>query len=157
MWTFRPAERPRHLHGQTVWAVSWAIATLLGALMRPSPLGHATHTQLGLPPCPSVALFHRPCPGCGLTTSWTLLLHGDFAGAFHAHPFGPVLYIGFTVGAVLSVYGLWKKKWVDTNTKTMNVFLVTFLVAFLGYGYWRFSHVSYSLLDSEFTMSPKLR
>jgi hypothetical protein len=156
MWTFRPAERARHLQGQAAWLASWVVGTLLGVLMRPSPLGHATHTQLGLPPCPSVALFHRPCPGCGLTTSWTLLLHGDLPGSLHAHPLGPLLYLGFTLGAVLSAYGLSKKKLVDTNTKPMNVALVALLVVFLGYGYWRFSTTTYSLVDSVYTMAPRL-
>jgi membrane associated rhomboid family serine protease len=30
-----------------------------------------------------------PCPGCGLTRSWSLTAHGDLAGAFARHPFGP--------------------------------------------------------------------
>ncbi|MBX3112199.1 MAG: DUF2752 domain-containing protein [Fimbriimonadaceae bacterium] len=155
MWTFRPAERARQLQGQAVWVASWVVCTVLGLAMRPSPLGHATHTQLGLPPCPSVALFHRPCPGCGLTTSWTFLLHGDWAGAFHAHPFGPLLYLAYTLGAVLAIYGLVKRKQVDTNTRPMNIALVTFLVTFLAYGYWRFSTTTYSLVDSVYTMAPR--
>ncbi|MBS1708829.1 MAG: DUF2752 domain-containing protein [Armatimonadetes bacterium] len=120
--------------------------------MRPSPIGHATHTQLGLPPCPSVVLFHRPCPGCGLTTSWTHLLHGDLAASLHDHPFGPLLYLFFTLGTVMAAYGIAKKKVVDTNTKPMNVALVALMVAFLGFGFWRFSNTTYSYLDANYTM-----
>lgn len=33
-----------------------------------------------------------PCPGCGLTRSFVTTAHGDVAGAFAFHPFGPVLF-----------------------------------------------------------------
>ncbi len=150
--TLRPVLKSRHLQGQAAWCVAWVLCTAAGVFMRPSPVGHATHTQLGLPPCPSMLLFHRPCPGCGLTTSWTYLLHGDLAASFHAHPFGPLLYLLFTVGTGFAAYGLFTKRWVDTNTKPMNWFLVCLMVAFLGFGFWRFAHSSYSLLDADYSM-----
>jgi len=36
--------------------------------------GHGTHQQLGLPPCTFYVIFQRPCPACGMTTSWAWLL-----------------------------------------------------------------------------------
>ena len=32
-----------------------------------------------------------PCPGCGLTRSFSCILHGDFVRAYDYHPFGYVL------------------------------------------------------------------
>ena len=83
----------------------WLGVTAVGLVLRPSPTGHGTHRQLGLPPCPSVVLCDRPCPGCGLTTSWTALLHGDFSASFHAHPLGFLLYATFTGVAILTLRG----------------------------------------------------
>jgi hypothetical protein len=42
---------------------------------------------------PVLCAFRRttglPCPGCGLTRSWSLAAHGDLSGALARHPFGP--------------------------------------------------------------------
>jgi hypothetical protein len=57
----------------------------------------ALYTTIGLTPlvaalfakmpiCPTAALFHIPCPGCGLTRATFAALQGDFGDAFHFHP-----------------------------------------------------------------------
>jgi hypothetical protein len=50
-----------------------------------------THTQLGLPPCTFKFLTGRPCPSCGMTTSFALLLHGDFVNSLRANCVGTFL------------------------------------------------------------------
>jgi hypothetical protein len=35
-----------------------------------NPRTMATHTQLGMPPCNFVVLTGKPCPSCGMTTSF---------------------------------------------------------------------------------------
>ena len=46
---------------------------------------------------PSVCAFRRvtglPCPGCGLTRSWTLTAHGRVRRAAERHPFGPPTFL----------------------------------------------------------------
>src|SRR6185437_2336397 len=42
-----------------------------------SPRSMATHRQMGLPPCTFYATCGLPCPSCGMTTSFSLLIHGD--------------------------------------------------------------------------------
>ena len=37
--------------------------------------------------CPLNMLTGYPCPSCGLTRAGIRLLHFDFAGAWHMHPF----------------------------------------------------------------------
>lgn len=37
--------------------------------------------------CPMVVMTGFPCPGCGLTRAFFLVLRGDFAGAWKMHPF----------------------------------------------------------------------
>jgi hypothetical protein len=62
-------------------------------LLVPSPNGHGTHEQLGLPPCRAIDWFGFPCPGCGVTTSFTLASRGELAGALATQPFGLVMFV----------------------------------------------------------------
>lgn len=131
MTLYRPEPSARRRSGQLLWFGVWLAITSIGIYLRPDPLGHGTHQQLGLPPCPSVLFFDRPCPGCGLTTSWSALLHGNFSLAFHAHPFGPLLYFFFTLGAFLALYGWRTKQLLLTETdKFTRYFLVGFSIFF---------------------------
>src|SRR5437762_98516 len=109
-----PARDGRDLAGSLMLSFVWVFVTVVGLLLRPDPQGHGTHQRLGMPPCPSVLLFDRPCPGCGLTTSWTALLHGDFGLAFRAHALGPVLYGVFTLFALGTFWlAFRKRRWRD--------------------------------------------
>jgi Protein of unknown function (DUF2752) len=51
----------------------------------------ATHTQLGLPPCSSMQMFGKPCPACGMTTSFALLTHGDVVNSMRANWVGTLM------------------------------------------------------------------
>ena len=55
------------------------------------PLSHGTHRQLGLPPCAMKALTGFPCPSCGMTTSISLVMHGDLAAANEANSAGLIV------------------------------------------------------------------
>jgi hypothetical protein len=105
---------------QAIWFGSWVVVTTIGAVLSPDKSGHGTHQELGLPPCPSVLLFDRPCPGCGLTTSWTALIHGHIAEAFHAHPLGPPMYLLYTLSALMCMYGFLRGARFNTDTKGFN-------------------------------------
>ena len=104
---FEPVTVLRSIAGQLVYFGCWVSVTVIGLILRPSADGHGTHQQLGLPPCPCVLIFNRPCPGCGLTTSFTALLHGRFRDAFRAHWFGPFLYLIFTATAIAACVARW--------------------------------------------------
>jgi hypothetical protein len=55
------------------------------------PLTIGAHTRLGLPPCEFYVIFGKPCPACGLTTSFALLLHGDVMNSLRANAVGTLL------------------------------------------------------------------
>ena len=56
-----------------------------------SPRNMATHTQMGMPPCNMVTLTGKPCPACGMTTSFSLLAHGDVSASLRANWCGTLL------------------------------------------------------------------
>lgn len=137
MVKFEPDWPRRRLTGHLTWFALWLGVTLVAALLHPDSRGHGTHMQLGLPPCPSVALFGLLCPGCGLTTSFAALAHGRIDLAFEAHPFGPILYALFTLSAFACLFGWWNRRRFDTNSVAANVAIAVLVCAFFGYGIWR--------------------
>ena len=62
--------------------------SVLGLWVDPDPRGFGTHEQLGLAPCRTMEWAGIPCPGCGVTTSVSLLWHGDLWASFVNQPFG---------------------------------------------------------------------
>lgn len=138
MIRFETVAHRKQIGGQFVWFSFWLAVTGIGAYLTPKPEGHGTHTELGLPPCPCVLIFGRPCPGCGLTTSFTNLIHGRFGDAFRAHPIGPILYAMFTLSAFACLYGWIKGKRFDTNSRSFNYAMGTFVALFVAFGIVRF-------------------
>jgi hypothetical protein len=129
-----PVASRKQISWQPMWFATWLGITAVGLILHPDPVGHGTHQELGLPPCPSVLLFDRPCPGCGLTTSWSAFLHGNFSLAFHAHPLGPLLYLGFTASALTAIYGFWKLQRLVLDSVAMSRFLTISAFIFLAFG-----------------------
>jgi hypothetical protein len=80
-----------------VWSGLFALPTavfITAAMLTPDPHGHGTHQQLGLPPCGFLVFTGYPCPGCGLTTAFSHMIRLQVLGAWHANPFGIVLFLG---------------------------------------------------------------
>ncbi|MBI3821391.1 MAG: DUF2752 domain-containing protein [Planctomycetes bacterium] len=50
-----------------------------------------THRQLGLPECNFKSMFELPCPSCGMTTSFTLLVRADVWNSMQANFAGTLL------------------------------------------------------------------
>jgi Protein of unknown function (DUF2752) len=147
---YEPA-KPLVLRAQLLWTVAWAFCTFVGVfLLNADKHGHGTHQQLGLPPCPSVLLFDRPCPGCGLTTSWTSFLHGNIVTSFKAHPLGIPMYLGFTFVALGCLYGNFKGLRMMIDSKLANKVFIGFVSVFFVFGVVRMLLVSgYAGTDKE--------
>jgi hypothetical protein len=57
-----------------------------------TPRKMETHRQLGLPPCSfKTATGGMPCPSCGMTTSFALLVRGDVYNSLRANCAGTLL------------------------------------------------------------------
>ena len=133
----------KQLVGQAVWFGAWLFATVAGLAMTPNPEGHGTHSQFGLPACPSVILFDRPCFGCGMTTSFSATLHLDFAAAWQAHPFGTFFYAIFTVTAALALWSWAKGLRMNTDSKAFNRAAMVLTIMFGAFGVVRFATLTY--------------
>jgi hypothetical protein len=58
-----------------------------------TPLRMASHQTLGLPPCNFQRMFNLPCPSCGMTTSFALLVRGDVVNSLRANWVGTALAV----------------------------------------------------------------
>jgi hypothetical protein len=56
-----------------------------------TPRTMETHRQLGLPPCTFKDKIGLPCPSCGMTTSFALLIRGDVWNSLQANAVGTLL------------------------------------------------------------------
>jgi len=70
------------------------VPVALGLLLEPDPRGHGTHEQLGMRPCLSMQELGIPCPGCGVTTSVTLAVQGEWWQSVTTQPLGMILILG---------------------------------------------------------------
>ncbi len=58
-----------------------------------TPRRMETHRQIGLPPCTFYYMTGMPCPSCGMTTSFALLMHGDVWNSLRANAAGTLLAV----------------------------------------------------------------
>ncbi len=77
-------------------AVAFVAVFAVAAWIRPydddgEPLTMASHTQLGLAPCNMMVITGKPCPACGMTTSFALLVHGDLSASLRANWVGTLI------------------------------------------------------------------
>jgi hypothetical protein len=68
--------------------------------LTPDSRGFGTHQQLGMPACSFQLITGIKCPHCGLTTSFSWFIRGQFEKSFRANPAGLVLAIA-SVGILI--------------------------------------------------------
>lgn len=97
---------------------------------------------LGVPVCGFAAVFHVPCPGCGLTRASLRLLAGDLSGCLSFHPLAPIIVPSMIAffGINTFVYirtGRWG--WVEQRGgKTLGYSAVALFVVLIGIWIARF-------------------
>jgi hypothetical protein len=69
-----------------------ALAGSTAAIAAAVALGQVPALMPRRPICVSVLLFHRECPGCGLTRSFAAIGRGALAEADALNPLGPILF-----------------------------------------------------------------
>lgn len=94
-----------------------ATPLVVAALLDPDPAGVGTHRQLGLGGCTMLQLTGWPCPMCGMTTTFSLAIHGRLIEALLCQPFGLALFLLTVATALVSLVelvrpvGLWRRAW----------------------------------------------
>jgi len=79
--------------GAGVIALMCLAVLSIGAWLNPAADGHGTHTQLGLRPCLWAATLDKPCPTCGMTTSFAHAEEGSWIQSAKTQPMGMVLVL----------------------------------------------------------------
>lgn len=76
---------------------------------RPRAMG--THQQLGLPECNFLRLTGYPCPSCGMTTSFALLVRGDVVSSLKANCAGTLLALTLLATIPWTVVSAIRARW----------------------------------------------
>lgn len=124
---------------RVVWAVLFllpAAVLALAAWLTPDPAGHGTHTQLGLPPCGFLLVTGLPCPGCGLTTAFSAMMHGDLVAAARANPFGVLLFAATAASLPVSLVGAVRALPILDTLDRFHVDRVLMTLALASIGTW---------------------
>ena len=93
------------------------------------PLTQETHLQLGLPPCQFYEMFHKPCPACGFTTSFSLLMHGDLSASLRANFVGTLLALIGMLYIPWSLLSIWRGRWL--GVRELEPWLIRIVFAWL--------------------------
>jgi hypothetical protein len=104
--------------------------------LTPDARGHGTHERLGLPPCTFYVIFARPCPACGMTTSWAWLLRGEIGHALAANTGGTLLAGLSLLGAPWLLASALRGKWFGGPPNEWAVAGVVGSVGLLTVGQW---------------------
>ena len=80
--------------------------------------------------CPMVILFRFPCPGCGMTRAFRMVLPGQWKAAWELQPlvYG-WLVLGVWFGITRYICG--------RKSKALNGFLIVLLAGTIGVYFWR--------------------
>jgi hypothetical protein len=77
----------------------------VAAYLPPSPTGTGTHAQLrGLQTCQFLQRTGLPCPSCGMTTSFSWFVRGNWLASLYIQPMAWALAVLTTVAAWTSLY-----------------------------------------------------
>jgi len=120
---------------------------VMSFVLTPRASGIGTHTRLGLPPCSFYKLTGMPCPGCGLTTSFSYMARLHIVSAFQAHPFGPVFFTALLcilvhhIILLFSGYSITFNISVRAEAITFLTLFIIFIVFSIGRGLYYFYYV----------------
>jgi hypothetical protein len=93
------------------------------------PLRMETHRQLGLPSCQFYFVTGLPCPSCGMTTSFALLMHGDPWNSLRANAVGTLLacFCLFLIPWCLASFYFQRPLFIRSVERALTTAVVVFL------------------------------
>src|SRR5262245_47686731 len=92
-----------------------------------------THRQLGLPPCTFKLVTTLPCPSCGMTTSFALLMRGDVVTSLRANSVGTLLAVFWMALVPWGVVRYWRARplFIVSMERALTWVVFVFLVLML--------------------------
>jgi hypothetical protein len=134
---------PVRPNARLAWAgVALACLAVLGIAryLQPDPRGFGTHQQLSIYkyPCGFVLTSGLPCPTCGMTTAFSMIMHGRPFSALKAQPAGAILCVA-TVGLLaFSLYVAISGRIVSLNWERIGPVRIMIALGLLILGGWAF-------------------
>jgi hypothetical protein len=97
------------------------------------PLRMGTHMGLDLPPCTFYDLTGKPCPSCGMTTSFALLIRGDVVNSLKANAVGTLLAVFCLVLIPWNLVCAWRGRLYGIRSleRSITLALLVFVVLML--------------------------
>jgi magnesium-transporting ATPase (P-type) len=130
-----------------VLALGFTTVIVIAAFLRPytedgTARTMSTHTQLGLEPCSMVVLTGKPCPACGMTTSFALLMHGDVGNSLKANWVGTLFCASIIVLTPWLVWSSIRGRLVGVRNPEMfsTILLSALLLLMTGRWIWIITH-----------------
>ncbi len=132
-WLFDAAWWPKADAAERVAQLAIAFFGLLvlsvALWLQPSPQGLGTHEQMGFAPCGFYVGTGVPCPACGMTTSFSLMVRARVVSAFATQPAGATIALVLMLMCVALPISAWKgRSW----SLVLARLHVPFLLALLG-------------------------
>jgi hypothetical protein len=126
-----------------VLASIWVTVFVIAALLNPydeegNPRRSETHRQwpLNLPECTFKEVTGLPCPSCGMTTSFSLLIHGDVWNSLLANFAGTLLATLGLLFVPWSILCVWKGRFFLIGSLEMTLFRLAIVFLILLFGRW---------------------
>jgi hypothetical protein len=120
-------------------AAGLTLVFLIATQVRPyntdgSPMRKASHQTLGMPPCRFQQMADLPCPSCGMTTSFALLIRGDVISSLRANWVGTGLAVFCALMIPWCVASAFRGRylWIRRIESALAFLVGTFTVLMLG-------------------------
>ena len=111
-------------------------AIVLAIVLSPDPRGHGTHEQLGLPPCSFMLTSGLPCPTCGMTSAFTLVVRGKVIEGFVAQPAGAALCLLAIIMLPISLWTVATGRSIGVHWERLGAVRVSLAFAMIFVGAW---------------------
>jgi len=95
-----------------------------------------SHESLGMPPCRFLQMFGRPCPTCGMTTSFALLVRGDLTASLRANFAGTAMAIGLIAMVPWMGLSAIRGRWIFVRAAEWWILLATIATVALALVRW---------------------
>ncbi len=133
-----PNERPSKGQRLLLTVIAFGLMSVFGIAfcLNPDPRGFGTHQQLGLPACQFREFAGVLCPHCGMTTSFSNVVRGNFSAAVQANPMGVPLSLAWAVCIPWCLSVAASGRWLGTQHPFQWLIIGTITYLSLAFLFW---------------------